>query len=75
MPTKPPLSKRCVDTVAALRTYTGWALAVLTFCLAYTVGLAWWRLRRQRQGERKTAAGQTTKSSGGTNGEADPWRW
>jgi hypothetical protein len=75
MQTKLPLWKRCVDTVAALLTYMRFITGALIFCAAYTVGLAYWKSKRHRQDERKTPGEPQNKSSGGTNGEADPWRW
>jgi hypothetical protein len=74
MDRKPPLSKRCAHTVAALLTYTKWVMGVLIFLLGYTVGLAW---LKSKMGLSRRLSGRKhrRKSSGGTNGEADPWRW
>jgi hypothetical protein len=59
---------------AALLTYMAWVMGVLIFLSGYTVGLVW---LRSRTGLSRRLRGRKhpLKSSGGTNGEADPWRW
>jgi hypothetical protein len=38
---KPPLSKRCAHTAAALLTYMVWVMGVLVFLTGYMLG-SWW---------------------------------
>jgi hypothetical protein len=51
-----------------------WVMGVLIFLSGYMAGLAWLKskmaLSRRLRGRKRPP-----KSSGGTNGEADPWRW
>jgi hypothetical protein len=74
MDRKPPLSKRFAHTAAALLTYMVWVMGVLIFLSGYMAGLAWLKSRTEVS-RRLRGRKHPHKSSGGTNGEADPWRW
>jgi hypothetical protein len=74
MDRKPPLSKRFAHTAAALLTYMVWVMGVLIFLSGYMAGLAWLK-SKMALSRRLRARKPPHKSSGGTNGGADPWRW